>query len=217
MPFVRPVWGAPELTNDGLVYLWVLAVFLVAYLAIAVLTRSPLGLTMRGTGDSEARLRALGYPVTRTMLASYTVSGALAGAAGAMWVSANGFITASDVNFTASAMALVAVVIGGLRSTWGAIAGTAVVVLVRDVLAPNLTGWWEAKGPLLLGLLLVLCVYLFPGGLSGLFSPTRSVLPLVVGQQRGQPDGGRAGERTGAGPAGDAAVPRQSTGAGGGQ
>ncbi len=196
-PMVRPFWGMPELANDGLVYLWVLTVFLVAYLATTMLLRSPLGLTLRATGENETRLRALGYAVTPAMLVNYTVSGALAGAAGALWVTATGLITASDVNFTMSAVALVAVVIGGLRATWGAVAGAAIVVLVRDVLAGNLTGPLAAKGPILLGLLLVACVYLFPGGISGLFSRTRSVLPLVVGPQRDDPGDGTVPESPG--------------------
>jgi branched-chain amino acid transport system permease protein len=163
-PPVVPVWGAPELRLDGLVYLWVLAVFLVLYVVVALILRSPFGLALRGIRDNEARMAATGYPVRRYLLAAYTAAGALAGAAGALWVSTQRFVSPSDLGFTVSALALIAVVIGGMGSMWGAVAGTAVVVLARDYVGGFLSG----RGALLLGVVFVLAVYLAPKGLAGL-------------------------------------------------
>ena len=60
-------------------------------------------------------------------------------------------------------LALVAVIIGGAGSLWGPCLGAAVVVLVRDEIGPSLGG----HGPLLLGLVFILAVYLLPGGIAG--------------------------------------------------
>jgi len=61
------------------------------------------------------------------------------------------------------AFVLLAVVIGGRGSLWGAALGAAVVVLVRDELSPQLGG----RGPLVLGLVFVAAVYLLPRGFAG--------------------------------------------------
>jgi branched-chain amino acid transport system permease protein len=163
-PPVVPVWGMPEFRLDGLVYLWVLAVFLVLFAVLSLVLRSPFGLALRGIRDNEARMSATGYPVRRYLLAAYTVAGALAGAGGALWVSMQRFVSPGDLGFTVSALALVAVVLGGMGSMWGAVAGTALVVLARDYVGGYLAG----RGALLLGVVFVLAVYLVPRGLAGL-------------------------------------------------
>jgi branched-chain amino acid transport system permease protein len=172
-PPVVPVWGMPELRLDGLVYLWILAVFLVLYAGVAALVRSPFGLALRGIRDNEGRLAATGYPVQRYLLAGYTLAGGLAGAAGALWVSAQRFVSPSDIGFGVSALALIAVVLGGMGSMWGAVAGMALVVLFRDYLGGELTGSLSGRGALLLGLVFVLAVYLLPKGLAGLYTRLR--------------------------------------------
>jgi branched-chain amino acid transport system permease protein len=169
IPSVVPVPGAAPLTNDGLLYYYVLAIFLVLFLAVGVLVRSPYGLALRGIRDNEDRMRAAGYPVYRYLLAGYAVAGGLAGAAGALSVSVLRFVSASDLSFGIAALALLAAVIGGVGSMWGACVGAAVVVLVRDYLggvAIPATGR-TLSGPLLLGVTFVVVVYLLPRGISG--------------------------------------------------
>ena len=125
---------------------------------------------MRGVRDNEARLRAVGYPVERYLLGAYTIAGALAGTAGALWVSTQRYVSPSDLGFTVSALALIAVVLGGLGSMWGAVAGTALVVFTRDLVGSHLSG----RGLLLLGAVFVLAVYLLPRGLAGLAARRRA-------------------------------------------
>jgi len=163
---IPPVVAAPGLAptvNEGLVYYYVLAVFLVLFAVIALLLRSPLGLTLRGLRDNEARLTAVGYHTTRYALAAYIFAGAIAGAAGSLWASAQRFVAPGDLGFEVAALALLAVIIGGVGSMWGACLGAAVVILTRDYIGGNLSG----HGPLLLGVLFVLAVYLLPRGISG--------------------------------------------------
>jgi len=72
-------------------------------------------------------------------------------------------VSPADLGFEVSALALLAVVIGGRGSLWGAALGAAVVVLVREELSPQLGG----RGPLVLGLVFVAAVYLLPRGFAG--------------------------------------------------
>ncbi len=160
---VRPFFGLPELHLDGLVYYYTLGMFLLLLAGVLLLVRSPFGLALRGIRDNEARMRALGYPVTRYLLVVYTIAGALAGAGGALWVSVQTYISPGDAGFGNSALALLAVTVGGAGSIWGACLGAAAVLLTRDYLGGMLAG----HGQLLLGCLFVLAVYLLPRGIAG--------------------------------------------------
>ncbi|MGW6408413.1 branched-chain amino acid ABC transporter permease [Streptomyces vinaceus] len=176
VPPVVPLPGMPALALDGLVYFYVLAVFLLLFAAVSRLGSTPFALALRGIRDNEPRMRAIGYPTRRYALTVYCGAGALAGAAGALWVSVQRFVSPGDAGFEIAALALLAVVIGGSGSLWGACAGAALVWLTRDYL-----GSLEAvagRGPLLLGLLFVVAVYALPRGLAGVRLPPRPARPV---------------------------------------
>ncbi|MFK0044237.1 branched-chain amino acid ABC transporter permease [Streptomyces sp. NPDC090741] len=174
IPPVVPLPGMSALALDGLVYFYVLAVFLLLFAAASRLGSTPFALALRGIRDNEPRMRAIGYPTQRYALTVYCGAGALAGAAGALWVSVQRFVSPGDAGFEIAALALLAVVIGGSGSLWGACAGAALVWLTRDYLG-NLEAV-AGRGPLLLGLLFVVAVYALPRGLAGVrlpLGPTR--------------------------------------------
>jgi branched-chain amino acid transport system permease protein len=181
IPRVVPLPGMGELTLDGLVYYYVLVMALIAYLLARALARSPFGLVLRGIRDNEDRLRALGYPTGRYVLAGFTVAGGLAGAAGALLVSVQRFVSPGDVGFAVSAVALLAAIIGGVGSLPGAMAGAALVVLVRDYIGTDLGG----HGPLLVGAMFVTVVYLMPQGMAGIEAQLRRRIPRP--RDRGAP------------------------------
>jgi branched-chain amino acid transport system permease protein len=167
------------LTNDGLVFYYVLAVFLPLFLLTEIVVRSPFGLALRSIRDNEARMRATGYPVNRYLLAGYGMAGGLAGAAGALWVSVLRYVSPSDLGFSMAAFALLAAVIGGLGSMWGACAGAALVILVRDYIGGEhiSVAGRTVTGPLLLGVLFILVVYLLPRGIAGIRTQLASRTP----------------------------------------
>jgi branched-chain amino acid transport system permease protein len=164
IPAVVPLPGIPALELDGLVYFYVLAVFLVLFLLVRLLVASPFGLALRGLRDNEARMRAVGYPTNGLALAGYCVAGALAGMAGSLFVSVQRFVSPGDAGFEVAALALLAVIIGGVGSMWGACVGAAVVIVTRDYLG----GYVAGRAPLLLGILFVVAVYLLPRGIAGM-------------------------------------------------
>lgn len=163
IPPVVAVPGMEGLRNQGYIYYYVLAVALVAYVLVAVLLRSPLGLTLRGLRDNESRLRAVGYRTDSYALAAYVIAGGLAALAGSLWTSSQRFVAPGDMGFQVAALALLCVIVGGVGSMWGACLGALVVIFTRDYLGQM--GF--ASGPLLLGILFVLAVYLLPRGLAG--------------------------------------------------
>ncbi|MBA2414704.1 MAG: branched-chain amino acid ABC transporter permease [Geodermatophilaceae bacterium] len=162
IPAVR-VAGSP-LTEVGFVYWYLLAAFVLGYAVLQVVSASPFGAVLRGIRDNEPRMRSLGYSPFRYKLAAFVLAGAVAGLAGGMLAAQQRLVTTADLGFTTAALALLAVVIGGAGTLWGACLGAALVVLIRDALGPRLDG----HGPLVLGLVFILAVYLLPRGFAGL-------------------------------------------------
>ena len=124
----------------GVLYWYVLAAVLICAGGLWVVSRSAFGRTLRGVRDNEERMRSLGYRTFVPKYAVFCIAGAAAGAAGSLWVAQARFVSPADLGFEVSAMALLAVVIGGRGSLWGAALGAAVVVLVRDELSPSSAG-----------------------------------------------------------------------------
>lgn len=159
-----PSLGGQPLTNVGFVYWYALAVFVVGFAVVWTVARSPFGAALRGIRDNEPRMRALGYPTATYKYAAFVLAGGIAGMAGALLAAQARLVTPADVGFATSAIVLLAVVIGGAGSLWGAALGAALVIGIRDFLGPSLDG----HGELLLGIVFVLVVYLLPRGAAGL-------------------------------------------------
>jgi branched-chain amino acid transport system permease protein len=109
-------------------------------------------------------MRALGYRTGLYKFAIFCIAGAVAGAAGALWVTQIRFVSPQDLTFLASAYVLVAVIIGGADSLLGGLVGAATIIAVRNLLPTD----WEGQGPLVLGALLIVIVYSLRGGVAAL-------------------------------------------------
>ena len=162
IPAVR-LAGQP-LVNAGFTYWYILLVFVLGFALVWVVARSSFGAALRGIRDNEPRMRALGYATSLYKYAVFVLAGGVAGMAGSLLVAQQRLVSIADAGFLISSLILLAVVIGGAGSLWGACLGAALVVLVRDALGPTLDG----HGPLLLGIVFVVVVYLLPRGAAGL-------------------------------------------------
>jgi branched-chain amino acid transport system permease protein len=165
------MYGIPATTLAGepvvhpaLLYWFVLVVFCFGFAVLWLVVRSPYGTALRGIHDNEPRMRAIGYPTGLYKYGVFVIAGTVAGLAGGLLAAQQRLVTTADLGFTTAALALLAVIIGGAGSLWGACVGAALVILVRDSLGPTLDG----HGPLVLGVVFVLVVYLMPRGVAGL-------------------------------------------------
>ncbi|GIF16702.1 branched-chain amino acid ABC transporter permease [Actinoplanes teichomyceticus] len=161
------LYGIPALAVGPLVadgpattYWFVLIFFVLGMATLWAVATSSFGTRLRAVRDSEDRMRALGHRATAVKWTAFLLAGAVAGLAGGLFAAQQRLVTPADLGFSTSALALLAVVIGGSGSLWGPVLGAALVIAVRDVLGADLDG----HGPLALGLLFVLVVYLLPGG-----------------------------------------------------
>lgn len=156
IPAARPFWGADALIDDAAVYAYALSAAAIVTAAAWLMLRSRPGLLLRASRDHEARMRASGHAVTGYLLATYVAAGAIAGVGGALLVTGQRYLSPHDFGFEISALVLLAVTIAGTRSLAGAIAAVAAVVAVQEWAATSVPG----HGPLLLGLLFIVAVYL---------------------------------------------------------
>jgi branched-chain amino acid transport system permease protein len=176
IPAVRV--GGTVLTLPGYVYWYVLAVAALGFGAMVLIARSPFGAVLRGIRDNEPRMRSLGYTPFRYKLVAYVLAGGFAGLAGGLFAAQVRLVTPTEAGFATGSLALLAVVLGGAGTLWGPVLGAAVVVLVRDGLGPDLGG----HGPLVLGVVFVVAVYVLPRGFAGIAGlvrrrPAEGVVP----------------------------------------
>jgi branched-chain amino acid transport system permease protein len=108
-------------------------------------------------------MASLGYNVPLTKLAAFTIAGALAGYAGALACQQARYFSPESMAFDVSAVAIVAIIIGGERTLVGGVLGAAVYYVLRDQFSDQLSSHWQIA----LGIVFVLVVYLLPGGLVG--------------------------------------------------
>ena len=85
--------------------------------------RSRLGRLLRASREDPAAARGAGVDIHRQRLAAFTLSGALAGFAGALLVHLLGSITTEQVYLELTFLTLAMLVVGGLTSLWGAVVG----------------------------------------------------------------------------------------------
>jgi len=163
---IAPLLGRFEFDILGRVaFVYAAAVLIVAYAFAKFFVNSPLGLVAQGIRENPVRMRLLGVPVTRRLLAIYTLSAALAGVAGALSAQVNRIVGLDTLAFTLSANVLVMLALGGTGRLYGAFFGAIAFMLLADrAAALDPTNWLAA-----LGVLLIVVVRFAPDGLAGVF------------------------------------------------
>jgi branched-chain amino acid transport system permease protein len=93
---------------------------------------SRMGRAFAAINRDELAAEVIGVDVIRAKLASFTVGAVVAGLAGALWAHYVQFIEPEEFGFARSVMPFTFVVVGGIETFWGAIAGAAVLTLLPE-------------------------------------------------------------------------------------
>lgn len=141
-------------------YYVVLALFAICAWMLYRIVYSPFGLTIRGIRDNEARMRMLGYNVTLHKFLAFLISGGFAGIAGAAYALYNRFVNPSVVEFARSAEGVLMVILGGGGTLIGALVGSSLIILIRNVISLYTDRWL-----IVMGALFVLVILFMPEGL----------------------------------------------------
>lgn len=129
---------------------------------IALIVRSPFGLSLKGIRESEGRMGPLGYSVKLHKLVAFTIAGAFAGVAGLLLAMYNSFYSPIAVHIKASADGLLMSILGGIGTLPGAFVGSSIYVVVTNYVSGFLDRW-----PTLLGVIFVLTILFARDGLVG--------------------------------------------------
>jgi len=155
------IWPPPWLAGTSYFYgVLGLTVAMIVLLRRAVF--SPFGYVLRASRDAMLRAQACGIAVRRVQWAAFTLAGAAAGVAGALFVFAKGGVSPEAMAISHSVDALVMVLLGGVQALSGPLAGAAGFTLLQDWFI-GATQYWRA----LLGGVMLLLVLGFPAGLAG--------------------------------------------------
>jgi branched-chain amino acid transport system permease protein len=152
-----PILGLFEFDIVGKVaHLYTLSVLFGLFLVARRVVRSPFGLSIMAIRDNGLKARALGVPVSRRLMAIYTVSAAYAGIAGALLAQTTQFVSLDVLEFHRSADVLLVLVIGGAGYLYGGLVGAVVFKLLQDALATLTPQYWQFWiGLILVALVLV--------------------------------------------------------------
>jgi branched-chain amino acid transport system permease protein len=177
----EPVFGV-ALNGRILAYYLIFFVSLAGFLLLLRIVNSPFGRVLQAVRENEFRTEALGYRVVayRTVASVIAALAAtVAGALMALWLRYNGPDT--TLSFAIMIDILLMVVIGGMGTMYGAVVGAFLFILAQSYLQVLMGAASNALAgvPLLpdilhpdrwllwLGVLFVISVYAFPGGVVG--------------------------------------------------
>ena len=158
-----------KLESDLAFYYFVLFIAGLAFLLLYRLVSSRFGRALVAIRENERRMAAIGYPVYRLKLMAFTLSGGLAGLAGALLANLTTGITPHTLTWHQSGLLMVMVILGGSGYFWGGLIGAGIFLLLEETISAHTEHW-----NLVLGALLLLIVMVAPNGVMSLQRHLRS-------------------------------------------
>ncbi|MGL4634458.1 MAG: ABC transporter permease [Beijerinckiaceae bacterium] len=151
-------WAKPKL-----VYFYLaLLLSVIGILLLRLLVFTPFGYALRAGRDSPLRAEASGLNVQRLQWIGFTLAAVAAGLAGGLFAFFKGSVFPTYMAIPKSVDALLMVLLGGVQTLSGPVAGAIVFIGLEEQLM-RFTTYWR----FILGLVIVLLVVLFPKGLVG--------------------------------------------------
>ncbi len=156
------VWPAAWAAAPAHFYWLALAFAALGVFILRALSFSPFGYSLRAIRDSAMRAEAIGMSRTRTQWVAFIAAGGAASAAGALFAFLKGSVFPDYLSISLSIDALVMVLLGGVETLSGAVAG-AIVYKALSIWLLSVTD----HSKLILGAAIVAIVVLFPKGIAG--------------------------------------------------
>ena len=145
-------------------YWYCLCVLAAGWLIARALVHAPFGRSLTGIRENVTRMHAIGSPVFLRLLTIYTISAAMAGAAGALIAETTGLVALNVLSVDLSGTILVMIILGGVGRLYGAFIGVPLYMIAQDRFSEIDPVYWYFW----IGLLLVLVVVFARGGVLGL-------------------------------------------------
>jgi branched-chain amino acid transport system permease protein len=162
LDWMTAIPGFGDLRTSDQFYL--LSILLIA-LSLAVLhrvVRSPFGRMLTTIHDNPERAAFIGVNVRAYQLAAFVVAGTFAGFAGALYGIFSRGVFADYVFWAKSAEVMIMTLLGGMGFFWGPPVGALALVWLNQQVT-DYTEYW----PFVLGTILLVLLFAFPGGIVG--------------------------------------------------
>jgi branched-chain amino acid transport system permease protein len=143
-------------------YVLTLVVVMLSLAAMQRIIGSPFGRMLTTIRENPERASAIGVDVRRYELAAFVAAGGFAGIAGALFGIFNRGVFADYVYWPKSAEVMIMTILGGIEHFWGPVVGAATLVLLNQE-TTSYTEYWS----FVLGAILLVLLFTFPGGIVG--------------------------------------------------
>jgi branched-chain amino acid transport system permease protein len=163
-----PSLGPWRISRPGDFYWLLMAFALVAHVLVWLLVTSRLGRALRAIKLNEPLAQSQGINPLSYKLLTVTLSAFLSGFAGSLFVFYLTIVDPSIFDFYYTETMLIMVILGGAGSFWGVLAATAVLTALPDLLRFS-----TDLRMVLYGLILIVAMLVFPGGIGGWFARRR--------------------------------------------
>jgi branched-chain amino acid transport system permease protein len=157
-----PAWLG--LAQDQYLYMIALVTTALAMVMAANLVRGRVGRALVAIRSGEISARAAGVNLTTYKLRTFALSAMLAGIGGALYTYVVGFVAPESFTIAVSFVFLAAIVVGGLGTIAGAVFGALFIQFV-PIYTSDIN---QALAGVLYGGVLILFMYVLPGGVVGL-------------------------------------------------
>ncbi len=156
-------FGLP-LNPDQFLYVITVGLALAVFLLARNLMASRIGRAIVAIRDHPLAAEAMGMDIANLKTATFAVSAAITGLAGALSALAVEFVSPDSFQSTLSITLFVGMVVGGVATIFGAVFGGLFVVFM-----PNIAEEISKAAPgVLYGIILIVFLFVLPGGVAGL-------------------------------------------------
>lgn len=163
-------WGSYVFMAPAAQFYLALGLAVVLLAAIWVACNGHYGRVLTAIEDDEQKARSLGYHTSRHLLIVFTLSAMIAGLAGAIYVSATGFVAPDMIGLLLSTEVIVWVAVGGRGTLIGPMIGAFLVFRLQQEVSSVDPKLW----PLVIGGFFLVMVFALPNGIFSLLGHARS-------------------------------------------
>ncbi len=127
-------------------YYTLLVIIVLSVIAILRLRDSKLGRAWLAVREDEIAAASMGINLTTTKLLAFSFGAFFSGFGGALYVAKLGVVSPDQFNFTVSFTILAMVVLGGMGSVFGVIAGAGILYEFQSLFLTDVTQWSHSLG-----------------------------------------------------------------------
>lgn len=167
------LFGFINFYEDLHAFIITLAILLLVFWLLRLLTRSPYGVMIRSIRENENRVKFIGYNTYFYKWITFVVASTIAALAGSIFALVQGFVSPVAISPFGNVDVIFAVLIGGAGNLYGAVIGGIIFMLIKNylpVLIPELekvvtftVPQWE----MWLGIVLLIIVFALRAGVVG--------------------------------------------------